>query len=122
MRNVYTTNAYSCENAINTKEMTFPGEFDTFAYYWVNYNLNDTCANYYHDSSGILNDDFHLDTYDLLECKSIGNGILQKGLKQSVVYVIEQERDLVSNFFQEPTIDAQTSLDYLNSDRFQQGG
>ena len=58
----------------------------------------------------------------MLDCHSIGNGILQKGLKQSVVYVVELERDLLTNFFQESTINNQTSLNFLNSDQFTQAG
>lgn len=55
----------------------------------------------------------------LATCQEIANGLLKKGMKQGVIYAIEQDRDTNSKYFQTMTSTSDCS-DVVNGNDYLQ--
>lgn len=70
-------------NIFSSYKLSFPSDFNDYLNHFKNYNYDDMCAYF---SPG---DNF---------CYSIAQGILSKGLRTSVVSLVENNRDIISVF------------------------
>jgi uncharacterized membrane protein len=88
----YLNQVYATENAVTTSlQQKFPSQFSNYMTSLVNYNLGDVCSWYYNASLGLQ--------WSQAICETVDSGIISKGLQTSIVHIVEQDRQVISNFF-----------------------
>lgn len=86
LKEIYINLVYQNERDIfSSYKESFPSQFSGYKDTFKNYNYDDMCAHYVKKDT---------------ECPQVGQGILTKGLRTSVVSLVESNRDIVSDFQQ----------------------
>ena len=109
---------YTNEGLIsNSIKQSFPGAFSTYISTFYNYNMNDTCQFGYASQPINLTSKNHnlilINKY-VIDCKNINSGLISKGLQTSIIFIVEENRDIISGF----NVNKSNEYYWINSNKF----